>query len=100
MIMKRFESAAVRISLYTPHPKISKKHIRGDFYCSDNETLRVVPVFFSPCCIPFLPRLQPEERLGMLGQVIGADNPASSEITQTALGWKPTGLSLLQDLTS
>jgi nucleoside-diphosphate-sugar epimerase len=47
--------------------------------------------------------LSPEravERLGMLGQVIAADNPASSEITQAALGWKPTGISLLEDLVS
>jgi nucleoside-diphosphate-sugar epimerase len=47
-----------------------------------------------------IPMEQAVERLGMLGQVIAADNPASSEITQAALGWKPTGLSLLQDLLS
>ncbi|MDR0999397.1 MAG: SDR family oxidoreductase [Clostridiales bacterium] len=45
-----------------------------------------------------MPIEQAMERLGMLGGVIASDNPASSGITQTALGWKPTGLSLLQDL--
>jgi nucleoside-diphosphate-sugar epimerase len=35
---------------------------------------------------------------GFLSQIVGADNPASSEITQAALGWKPTHPSLLEDL--
>ncbi|MDR1157410.1 MAG: SDR family oxidoreductase [Oscillospiraceae bacterium] len=35
---------------------------------------------------------------GFLCQIVGADNPASSEITQAALGWNPTHLSLLEDL--
>jgi nucleoside-diphosphate-sugar epimerase len=35
---------------------------------------------------------------GFLGQIAGTDNPASSEITQKALGWHPTHPSLLQDL--
>ncbi|MDR1205974.1 MAG: SDR family oxidoreductase [Peptococcaceae bacterium] len=38
------------------------------------------------------------EHFGFLSQIVGADNPASSEITQAALGWKPTRLSLLEDL--
>jgi nucleoside-diphosphate-sugar epimerase len=45
-----------------------------------------------------IPMAQAMERLGMLGGVIAADNPASSEITQTALGWNPTNLSLVEDL--
>jgi nucleoside-diphosphate-sugar epimerase len=35
---------------------------------------------------------------GFLSQIAGAANPASSEITQAALCWKPTHLSLLEDL--
>jgi nucleoside-diphosphate-sugar epimerase len=35
---------------------------------------------------------------GFLGQIVGMDNPASSEITQKKLGWRPTHPSLLQDL--
>jgi nucleoside-diphosphate-sugar epimerase len=35
---------------------------------------------------------------GFLGQIVAADNPASSEITQNALGWKPAHPRLLQDL--
>jgi nucleoside-diphosphate-sugar epimerase len=35
---------------------------------------------------------------GFLGQIVGMDNPASSEITQKTLGWHPTHPSLLQDL--
>jgi nucleoside-diphosphate-sugar epimerase len=37
---------------------------------------------------------------GFLGQIVGLDNPASSEITQKTLGWRPTHPSLLQDLAS
>jgi nucleoside-diphosphate-sugar epimerase len=37
---------------------------------------------------------------GFLGQIVGRDNPASSQATQKALGWKPTGPSLLRDLAS
>ncbi|MDR1133318.1 MAG: hypothetical protein LBL05_04100 [Synergistaceae bacterium] len=37
---------------------------------------------------------------GFLGQIVGRDNPASSRATQKALGWKPTGPSLLRDLAS
>jgi nucleoside-diphosphate-sugar epimerase len=33
-----------------------------------------------------------------LSQVAGSQNPASSEITQAALGWKPAQPSLLEDL--
>ncbi|MDR1482396.1 MAG: SDR family oxidoreductase [Synergistaceae bacterium] len=35
------------------------------------------------------------EHFGFLGQIVGADNPASSEITQTTLNWKPMYPSLL-----
>jgi nucleoside-diphosphate-sugar epimerase len=38
------------------------------------------------------------EHFGFLGQIVGADNPASSEITQVELGWKPTHPSLLENL--
>jgi nucleoside-diphosphate-sugar epimerase len=37
---------------------------------------------------------------GFLGQIVGMDNPASSEITQKTLGWNPAHPSLLQDLAS
>jgi nucleoside-diphosphate-sugar epimerase len=37
---------------------------------------------------------------GFLAQIVGAQNPASSEITQAALGWKPTHPSLLENLAS
>lgn len=42
-----------------------------------------------------------EEAMGALGFfafVLGMDNPTSSEKTQKELGWKPTGLGLLEDL--
>jgi nucleoside-diphosphate-sugar epimerase len=45
-----------------------------------------------------MPMEQAMERLGMLGGVIAADNPASSKITQAELDWKPIGLSLVDDL--
>jgi nucleoside-diphosphate-sugar epimerase len=35
---------------------------------------------------------------GFVGQVVGADNPASSEITQRTLDWKPVHPSLMEDL--
>jgi nucleoside-diphosphate-sugar epimerase len=38
------------------------------------------------------------EHFGFLGQIVGADNPASSEITQSELGWKPAHPSLLEYL--
>ncbi|MDR1193613.1 MAG: SDR family oxidoreductase [Peptococcaceae bacterium] len=41
---------------------------------------------------------QAGEYFGFLGQIVGAENPASSELTQAALGWKPTHPSLLEDL--
>ncbi|GHV19862.1 putative NAD-dependent epimerase/dehydratase [Clostridia bacterium] len=41
---------------------------------------------------------QATEHFGFLSRFVGADNPASSEITQTALGWKPTHPSLLETL--
>ena len=37
---------------------------------------------------------------GFLGQIVGTDNPASSEATQKTLGWKPTHPTLLEDLAS
>jgi nucleoside-diphosphate-sugar epimerase len=37
---------------------------------------------------------------GFLGQIAGADNPASSEKTQQTLGWKPTHPSLPEGLAS
>ena len=39
------------------------------------------------------------EHFGFLAPIIAAENPASSEITQAALGWKPTHISLVDDLT-
>ncbi|MDR0848370.1 MAG: SDR family oxidoreductase [Propionibacteriaceae bacterium] len=41
---------------------------------------------------------QAAEHFGFLGPIVGADNPASSEMTQAALGWRPTHPSLLEDL--
>jgi nucleoside-diphosphate-sugar epimerase len=41
---------------------------------------------------------QAGEHFGFLSQIVGAQNPASAEITQTALGWKPTYPALLDDL--
>jgi hypothetical protein len=38
------------------------------------------------------------EHFGFLGAIVGADNPASSLITQAALGWKPIHTSLLEDI--
>jgi hypothetical protein len=42
--------------------------------------------------------MQGPAHFGFLSQIVGADNPASSEITGAALGWKPTRPSLLEDL--
>ncbi|MGA7655320.1 MAG: NAD-dependent dehydratase, partial [Methylocella sp.] len=33
-----------------------------------------------------------------LGMFVGADIPASSELTQERLGWRPTGVGLISDL--
>jgi nucleoside-diphosphate-sugar epimerase len=41
---------------------------------------------------------QAAEHFGFLGLIVGADNPASSELTKTALGWKPARPSLLDVL--
>jgi nucleoside-diphosphate-sugar epimerase len=38
------------------------------------------------------------DHFGFLGQIVGMDNPASSEITQKTLGWHPSHPSLLRDL--
>jgi nucleoside-diphosphate-sugar epimerase len=43
---------------------------------------------------------QVAEHFGFLGQIVAADNPASSEITQTALNWQPTHPSLLEVLSA
>ena len=40
----------------------------------------------------------PTESFGTLGEVFVLDQPSSSVITRTALGWTPTHLSLLDDL--
>ncbi len=45
--------------------------------------------------------ITPEEAVahfGFLGIVVGLDNRASSQATQRLLGWKPTGLGLLDDM--
>jgi nucleoside-diphosphate-sugar epimerase len=47
-----------------------------------------------------IPAEEAAERFGFLGSIVRADNPASSEITRKALGWRPTQPSLLQDLSS
>jgi nucleoside-diphosphate-sugar epimerase len=41
---------------------------------------------------------QAGEHFGFLGSVVGADNPASSELTKAALGWKPSHPSLIDVL--
>jgi nucleoside-diphosphate-sugar epimerase len=38
------------------------------------------------------------EHFGFLGAIVGADSPASSVVTQAALGWKPTHPALLEDI--
>jgi nucleoside-diphosphate-sugar epimerase len=38
------------------------------------------------------------KRFGFLAPFLGADNPASSALTHSRLGWEPTGPSLLDDL--
>jgi hypothetical protein len=35
---------------------------------------------------------------GWLGGFIGADSPASGDLTRELLGWQPTGPGLLEDL--
>ncbi len=40
----------------------------------------------------------PPESFGPLGPIFAMDQPASSELTRTELGWTPTHLSLLDDL--
>ena len=40
----------------------------------------------------------PAETYGPLGQIFATDQPSSSTHTQQSLGWKPTHLSLPQDL--
>lgn len=38
------------------------------------------------------------ERFGFVGHFVGADSPASSEITRELLGWAPVGPGLVEDL--
>jgi nucleoside-diphosphate-sugar epimerase len=45
-----------------------------------------------------IPAEEAVSHFGFMGQIFGTDNPASSEATQKALGWKPTHPSLLEDL--
>ena len=40
----------------------------------------------------------PDETFGPFGPIFAMDQPASSARTRAALGWKPVGPSLLQDL--
>ncbi|MDR1616916.1 MAG: SDR family oxidoreductase [Syntrophomonadaceae bacterium] len=47
-----------------------------------------------------IPAEEAVNHFGFPGQIMGIDNPASSEITQKTLGWHPTHPSLLQDLSS
>ncbi|MDR1452380.1 MAG: SDR family oxidoreductase [Candidatus Margulisbacteria bacterium] len=52
--------------------------------------------------VPVKP-ITPEQAVayfGFFGAIAGADNPASSEITRAALGWKPAEPSLLAELAS
>lgn len=41
---------------------------------------------------------RPADDFGFLGTVLSLDQPASSGLTRTLLGWRPTGPSLLEDL--
>lgn len=43
---------------------------------------------------------RPRKHFGFLGDVVAADNPASSTLTKKSLNWKPTHPSLIQDLES
>lgn len=45
-----------------------------------------------------IPPEEAQAHFGFLAQIVGVDNPASSEITQKALGWRPEGPGLLEDL--
>jgi hypothetical protein len=40
----------------------------------------------------------PADALGPLGSIFATDQPSSSAYTQETLAWKPTHLSLLEDL--
>ena len=42
--------------------------------------------------------VQATEQLGFIGQLLGVDMPASSEITRALLGWEPTHPGLIEDL--
>jgi nucleoside-diphosphate-sugar epimerase len=39
------------------------------------------------------------EHFGFLGALVGLDNPTSNELTRELLGWEPTHVGLLDDLT-
>ncbi|GHT79300.1 putative NAD-dependent epimerase/dehydratase [Actinomycetota bacterium] len=47
-----------------------------------------------------IPAKEAQSHFGFLGAIVSADNPASSQITQNALGWQPTQPSFLEDLTN
>ncbi|WP_216899994.1 NAD-dependent epimerase/dehydratase family protein [Nocardia alni] len=38
------------------------------------------------------------EKLGVFGELLGGDQPASAEVTRELMDWKPTGPTLLEDL--
>ena len=38
------------------------------------------------------------EQLGVFGALLGGDQPASSTLTRSLVGWEPTGPTLLDDL--
>jgi nucleoside-diphosphate-sugar epimerase len=45
-----------------------------------------------------IPAADAPAHFGFIGMFIGADAPASSEWTQTQLGWRPTGLGVIADI--
>lgn len=40
----------------------------------------------------------PAESFGLVGNIVGVDQPSSSALTRTTFGWQPTQPSLLEDL--
>jgi nucleoside-diphosphate-sugar epimerase len=45
-----------------------------------------------------VPASEAAERFAFLGGLVGVDNPVSSEVTRTALGWAPAHPGLIEDL--
>ncbi len=45
-----------------------------------------------------IPAAEAAERFAFLGALVGADNPASSEVTRKVLGWEPAHPGLIEDL--